>query len=756
MLNKGIYQEQTFNGNSLVLSARHIVFVEQGYLKGKAELNSETNIKNSMSSSIKIITREIINNAPLSTSKYYYYPPSLIPSSEDIENFKLKYSLNQQNSVGKGLLNSGWNTCYLNSILQALTYAPPILYDCLNMRHHKVCKYYRENLVCLLCMFEDHILTVFDGNEKSQNINKSQRAIAPNILKCAQKLIWRKFRIGIMQDAHEFLRYFLEGLHKASVPKNLQSDDIFRKLNPIDISTTYIGQLFCGFFRSQIVCFSCLYMSNTYDPFMDIPLDIVGVSSLENAFSIFTKKEYLQGANQYKCPKCEKKSDASKEVLIEKLPPLLTIQLKRFSFIGHGSKKPYKSIKYNEVLDMSSYMTTRNTCNSQVYAPNNSLSACRQSFIYDLWSVVCHSGGSLSGGHYYTYAKGLNNQWYCFNDETVRISKSSEVLNETIGAYLLFYAQRNQLQFNETFILAPDIPLCLKSGLHFGDIEFESSKTNTEADFTSNDEPISRLTNILPITRPPQTNNEGIVLSIRNFKESSEKVGSNKIFSDINTLKAVKKSIKSNKVSLNETSEKRNSKDISCMGLSKSLLQFLLKLSANFKTSRTRRGLSKLIHHREVSTFLRLLGYKKTYRASYLDGNEQLDSELEQSDINKVNLSGTVQRWDDINLTDEQEQMIKDAEDSILPAVSRRSEYDREYDKGKIKKPLRKLQMSFCTGELYRNTSNTLQYKKESLFGRQQFDLAAIQRSEGLGKKTLFKNKREKWIFTRKHSHIQK
>ena len=192
------------------------------------------------------------------------------------------------------------------------------------------------------------------------------------------------------------------------------------------------------------------------------------------------------------------------------------------------------------------------------------------------------------------------------------------------------------------------------------------------------------------------------------------------------------------------------------MGLSKSLLQFLLKLSANFKTSRTRRGLSKLIHHREVSTFLRLLGYKKTYRASYLDGNEQLDSELEQSDINKVNLSGTVQRWDDINLTDEQEQMIKDAEDSILPAVSRRSEYDREYDKGKIKKPLRKLQMSFCTGELYRNTSNTLQYKKESLFGRQQFDLAAIQRSEGLGKKTLFKNKREKWIFTRKHSHIQK
>ncbi|KAL7068496.1 ubiquitin carboxyl-terminal hydrolase domain-containing protein [Cryptosporidium serpentis] len=756
MSNKGIYQEQIFNGNSLVLSSRHIVFVEQGYFKGKAELSSGTDIKNSMSSSTKAITREIINNAPLATSKYYYYPPSLIPSSEDIENFKLQYSLNQQKSVGKGLLNSGWNTCYLNSILQALTYAPPILYDCLNMRHHKVCKYYRENLVCLLCMFEDHILTIFDSNEKSRNINKSQRAIAPNILRCAQKLIWRKFRIGIMQDAHEFLRYFLEGLHKASVPKNLQSDDIFRKLNPIDTSTTYIGQLFCGFFCSQIVCFSCLYMSNTYDPFMDIPLDVVGVSSLENAFSIFTKKEYLRGANQYKCPKCEKKSDASKEVLIEKLPPLLTIQLKRFSFIGYGSRKPYKSIKYNEVLDMSSYMTTSHTCNSQVYAPGNSSDACRQSFIYDLWSVVCHSGGSLSGGHYYTYAKGLNNQWYCFNDETVRISKSSEVLSETIGAYLLFYAQRNQFQFNETFILAPDVPLCLKLGLDFGDVEFGSGETNTEADFTSNDGPISRLTNIMPITGSPQINSEGIVLSIRNFKESSEKVGFIRTFSDVNTLKAVTKNIKSNKVSLNKPSEKRNSKSTSCVALSKSLLLLLLKLSANFKTSRTRRGLSKLIRHREVSTFLRLLGYKKAYRTSYLDGNEQLGRELEQSNINKMNLSATVQRWDDINLTDEQEQMIKDAEDSILPAVNRRSEYDREYDKGKIKKPLRKLQMSFCTGELYRNASNTLQYKKEPLLGQQQFDLAAIQRSGALRKKTLFKNKRQKWIFTKNQSYIQK
>lgn len=40
-------------------------------------------------------------------------------------------------------------------------------------------------------------------------------------------------------------------------------------------------------------------------------------------------------------------------------------------------------------------------------------------FVYELFSIMIHSG-SASGGHYYAYIKEFeNDQWYCFNDQSV-------------------------------------------------------------------------------------------------------------------------------------------------------------------------------------------------------------------------------------------------------------------------------------------------------------------------------------------------
>lgn len=40
-------------------------------------------------------------------------------------------------------------------------------------------------------------------------------------------------------------------------------------------------------------------------------------------------------------------------------------------------------------------------------------------YIYDLFSVMIHSG-SASGGHYYAYIKDFrNDKWLCFNDQSV-------------------------------------------------------------------------------------------------------------------------------------------------------------------------------------------------------------------------------------------------------------------------------------------------------------------------------------------------
>ena len=52
-------------------------------------------------------------------------------------------------------------------------------------------------------------------------------------------------------------------------------------------------------------------------------------------------------------------------------------------------------------------------------------------------AVLIHVGNSIYSGHYYCYVKVSNNEWYCFNDDSVKKVEESEVLKQS--PYLLFY-----------------------------------------------------------------------------------------------------------------------------------------------------------------------------------------------------------------------------------------------------------------------------------------------------------------------------
>lgn len=310
-----------------------------------------------------------------------------------------------------GFRNLG-NTCYLNSVLQCLTYTPPLANFCLRNQHSSVCEAWNGH--CPLCLVEKRIV---------RSLNSDIPLDAPLKIQSSLELFAKHFRTGRQEDAHEFLRYLIEACNDVCVKlykaRNSQGGKASKR-EP----DTIVKDIFGGVLQSQVKCLSCGAESNKMDEIMDISLDILHASSLKEAFCRYFQSELLDGNNKYRCEKCKKLSTARKQMSIFQAPNVLVIQLKRFEDIYGG--KIDRNIIFEERLALSGHM-------------------CRDSqdvrSEYTLFGTIVHSGYSQDSGHYYAYVKDQYSQWYCCNDAHVSSATLQTVLSEKV--YMLFFLRSN-------------------------------------------------------------------------------------------------------------------------------------------------------------------------------------------------------------------------------------------------------------------------------------------------------------------------
>ncbi|KAK2100728.1 Ubiquitin carboxyl-terminal hydrolase 47 [Saguinus oedipus] len=201
------------------------------------------------------------------------------------------------------------------------------------------------------------------------------------------------------------------------------------------------------------------------------------LTACEEALHAFIQPEILDGPNQYFCERCKKKCDARKGLRFLHFPYLLTLQLKRFDFdytTMHRIKLNDR-MTFPEELDMSTFIDVEEekspqtesctdsgaenegSCHSDQmsndfsnddavdegicletnsgtekisksglekqelanYDSRSKPGPLPNSLIYELFSVMVHSG-SAAGGHYYACIKSFSDeQWYSFNDQHV-------------------------------------------------------------------------------------------------------------------------------------------------------------------------------------------------------------------------------------------------------------------------------------------------------------------------------------------------
>ncbi|KAI7867804.1 hypothetical protein BDF14DRAFT_1881423 [Spinellus fusiger] len=315
--------------------------------------------------------------------------------------------------VGSGLLN-GMNTCFLNSVLQCLTYTPPLAQYMLAERHRAKCSI---PSYCALCAMEVHVLRSFASSKGAGRAS----AFLPKYFTFNLKFLSKTMRLGQQEDANEFLMFLFAAFQKSSTYG-------LGKLEPKVEESTLIHQIFGGRMQSQLRCNSCKATSNNYEAFLDLSLDLHKADSLKKALQNFIKVDVIGGSeieNRYLCGSCKRRVIAGKQMTLCQLPMMLNIHLKRFTFdMQRGyMRKVASSISYPEILDMAPYV---------------SKDIGGQRAIYRLYAVLVHLGSGCSSGHYYAFVKSPEGKWYRMDDEDVTQVSLDEVLSQK--AYMLFYA----------------------------------------------------------------------------------------------------------------------------------------------------------------------------------------------------------------------------------------------------------------------------------------------------------------------------
>ncbi|KAK4281744.1 hypothetical protein QN277_013201 [Acacia crassicarpa] len=144
--------------------------------------------------------------------------------------------------------------------------------------------------------------------------------------------------------------------------------------------------------------------------------------SVYKCLEAFLKEEPLGPDDMWFCPKCKKPQQATKKLDLWRLPEILVVHLKRFSFSQYFKNKleTFVNFPIND-LDLSTYVAHKNSQSS----PH-----------YELYAISCHSG-FLGGGHYTAFVRYGHDKWYEFDDS--RVVPLSEDMVKTSAAYVLFY-----------------------------------------------------------------------------------------------------------------------------------------------------------------------------------------------------------------------------------------------------------------------------------------------------------------------------
>jgi ubiquitin carboxyl-terminal hydrolase 12/46 len=321
-----------------------------------------------------------------------------------------------------GLENFG-NTCYANSVLQALYFCKPFRHAILEY-HESLPKDHDESLLTALGDLFSSI-----SNQKKRTGVFSPKRFIERLKK--DNVIFNSY---MHQDAHEFFNFVVNECCEVLV-KQHRKEHPTPEGEPTKPVKTWIHEIFEGGLTNQTQCLWCENVTSRHEAFMDLSLDIEQNASVSACLKQFSSNELLASQDKFQCDACGGLQEAHKRMLVKSSPKVLALHLKRF--------------KYLESLGRHAKLMHRVVFPSELKIPNMEEEAEGQDAPYQLFAVVVHVGSGPNHGHYVCLVKS-HGQWLTYDDDTVE-RMDDEGMNNFFGStrehgggntehgYILFY-----------------------------------------------------------------------------------------------------------------------------------------------------------------------------------------------------------------------------------------------------------------------------------------------------------------------------
>ena len=373
----------------------------------------------------------------------------VIENSKNNQEGKNNNENNNQNESLKvcghvGLKNLG-STCYLNSVLQQLYMMQTLRYAIMGGEDKDFSVYPKR-----FSPNDDNLLHQLQVVFTYLTLSDKEYYNPEYFCMAFKDSDGNPINTRIQQDSQEFYNNFCD-----KVEEHLKKTKYKYIINDVLVGKT------C----SSIRCESCHHISNKFEDFYNLSLEVKNINDLNTSLEKLIEPEAI---DDFKCDKCNKKVIIQKRTTLSKLPNILVIQLKRF-FMNYEYNH---TEKINSRFEFKSKLNLKNYCVEKFQPEDkefyNIYSKNEDYYEYVLKGIIIHMGGA-NGGHYISLIdvnrdgnkntmnilkKDENSKWVKFNDSSLSefdindipkecfggmIKNNSGTSENTSNAYLLIY-----------------------------------------------------------------------------------------------------------------------------------------------------------------------------------------------------------------------------------------------------------------------------------------------------------------------------